>query len=374
MPNELAADRLPRILFISNTADWTGPTNSLLLLLKHLSGNFRVAVLLPGNGRFSQVLMREGFQYFSLPSLSKWSIPSMFRLIRRERFDLVYGNSNDSCSRNALIAAKTAGVRFVCHVRAMATGKAWHRLAHLSFADAVIAVSQSCADSLRRGVSIKRLNVVHNGIDLDRFPADSQMTVEAFRTELQLSEGTPVIISTGHLMVRKGQEYAIRAVDACRTRGMDLQLLLVGSHDREESYVERIKNMVADMGLAKMVRMTGFRPDVHELLSLADIYVHTAQRDPHPRAVLEAMAAGLPVVAFAVDGVVETVVHCHTGYLVPSGDIDGMTDAILKLAANPALRKRMGQAGRQRVETCFSAAGTAEKVGRIIRMQLQPSR
>ena len=81
---------------------------------------------------------------------------------------------------------------------------------------------------------------------------------------------------------------------------------------------------------------------------------------------IEAMAVGLPVVAFAVDGLLEIVVHRQTGFLVPSGDISAMTDAVIRLMQEPALRRALGQAGRRRVQNFFSATSTASKVAAVI--------
>ncbi|MGH2542000.1 MAG: glycosyltransferase, partial [Ardenticatenaceae bacterium] len=92
--------------------------------------------------------------------------------------------------------------------------------------------------------------------------------------------------------------------------------------------------------------------------------------DPHPRAVLEAMAASLPILAFDVDGVSETVIDDETGYLISHGDVHGLLDAARNLALNKAWRASMGDAGRRRVETCFSAQATAEQVAEIIGQQL----
>ena len=99
-----------RILFVSYTAKWGGPNNSLLLMLKHLRQRYNVAVLLPGRGEFSDKLSTEKIPFYSYPSLTKWTIPSVFRLIQREHFNLVYGNGRNGVSRNALIASKLANV------------------------------------------------------------------------------------------------------------------------------------------------------------------------------------------------------------------------------------------------------------------------
>jgi len=130
----------PRVLFVSYTADWTGPSNSLLLLLKYLRDDYDVAVLLPGQGSFSEALSCAAIPVFSFPSLNKWSIPSIYRLIRRESFDLVYGNSTHGSSRNALIAAKLARVPFICHVREMGWGKSWKEIGFLRFPNSVVGI------------------------------------------------------------------------------------------------------------------------------------------------------------------------------------------------------------------------------------------
>ena len=124
--------------------------------------------------------------------------------------------------------------------------------------------------------------------------------------------------------------------------------------------------MIQEMKLGHHVSLLGFRPDALQLLQGADLFLHTAVKDPHPRSVVEAMAMGLPVVAFAVDGVVETVVDNQTGYLVRTEDISGLATAILKLATDSSLRTQFGCNGRHRVEECFSAEGTARQVGNII--------
>jgi glycosyltransferase involved in cell wall biosynthesis len=356
----------PRILFVSYTAEWTGPTNSLLLLLVHLRTYYRTAVLLPGRGAFSAALTDQRIPFFSLPKLNRRSVLDVARLIRREDFDLVYANSNDSSCRVALIAAKLTGVPFICHVRSMATGKPWFRSGYLNFADAVVTVSDACAAALRGKVLKSKLQVVHNGIDLDAPDVTCAQARGYSRQELGISEERVLLINIGHLMPRKGQEFAVRATAAAAHSGVDINLLLVGSHERDRKYVDAVKGLTGALGIEDRVHLIGFRQDVPALLSLADVYIHTAVSDPHPRAVLEAMATRLPVIAFAVDGVSETVLDGQTGCLISSGDMEATAEAIRKLSSNPALRTKMGNEGRHRVESCFSASVTAEKVARTI--------
>ena len=124
----------PSLLFVSHCAEWTGPTNSLLHLLRYLDKRFDVAVLFPGHGLFSEALEGEGIAAISLPSLERRRIPDIYRLITTGGYDLVYGNNTNGGCRNALIAAKLAGVPFVCHVRGMAKRGEWRKFGFLRFA------------------------------------------------------------------------------------------------------------------------------------------------------------------------------------------------------------------------------------------------
>ena len=363
-----------RILFVSYTADRTGPTNSLLLLLRYLRNNYDVAVLLRGEGQFTESLLCEQIPFFSFPSLAKWSIPSMFHLIRHEQFDLVYGNTTHGSSRNALIAAKLARVPFICHVRAMANGRPWMRSAFLNLADAVVTVSAACSASLQgRVLRGSKIRVVHNAIDTVDFGVDADFVRSRFRQNLNVSDRELVLINVGRIQPEKGQEYAIRALDISRRYGTEVDLLLVGGV-QDADFVGRLRSLIDDLNLHERVKLTGFRQDIPALLSVADIYIHTSVEEAHPRAILEAMAIGLPVVAFAVGGVTETVVHGQTGLLVPQGDVRGLAEAILSLAETPYMRVQMGLAGRRRVETFFSAAVTAEKVACVIDSKLRTNR
>jgi glycosyltransferase involved in cell wall biosynthesis len=102
------------------------------------------------------------------------------------------------------------------------------------------------------------------------------------------------------------------------------------------------------------VVFAGHRTDVPEILQALDIFVLPSNWEGLPNAVLEAMAAGLPVVATRVGGVPEVVVEGQTGILVPPRDPNALADALLTLLRDPNLRRRMGQAGRQRVQEYFS--------------------
>jgi glycosyltransferase involved in cell wall biosynthesis len=141
----------------------------------------------------------------------------------------------------------------------------------------------------------------------------------------------------------------------------------------ESEYAQPLANQVRDLGLDARIKFLGFRDDFTSILSGSDIFLHTPQKDPHPIAVLGAMASRLPVVAFAVDGVQEQVVHGQTGFLVPFGDNSGLVSALRNCLDDPELRSRMGQKGYVRVQQLFTAEVMVQKISQIINSLLPGS-
>lgn len=363
--SQRSAGNQPRILFVSHTAETVGPTNSLYVLVKPLSDRYDVSVLLPGSGAFFETLTQTGIPVIGVPTLDKTSIPGLVQIMRRNQYDLVYGNNTSGAIRNAFIAAKVARIPFICHVRGMGRTKSWRDLFYLRYSDAVIAVSEACAGAIAQYTRPDRLHVVHNGIRPQN-GTDQADQVETLDAELGLRPDDTVVLSLAHLKPRKGQGYAVEAANVLIPDVPSLRLLLAGNLDRDAGYVEKIRTMIETAERDAHVSLLGFRSDVHRLLRRADVFVHTALADPHPRAVIEAMAAGVPVVAFAVDGVAETVVDGETGYLVPTGDTNALADAMRRLATDQSLRERLGENAKRRAEEHFSAERTTRQVAGII--------
>lgn len=360
----------PNVLFVSHTSEWTGPTHSLLLMLERLAGRIDGTVLLPGEGAFHGRLAASDIPRISFASLHKFAIPAMIGLFRRGGFDLVYGNNTSGASKNALIAAKMSGLPFIYHIRAMAGTRSWRKVGFLRFADAAVAVSEACARSYRDYLRPPLPYVVHNGVPepTTSFPRDEA------RAHLERLAGAGardvVILSVGNVDARKAPHYAVRALARVAPSLPETRLVLVGRLNREPGYTERIRRLVRELGLEDRVTLTGFREDVPRLLAGADLLLHTAVEDPHPRAVIEAMAAGLPVVAFAADGVAETVEEGVTGRLIRPGDVDALAGALHDLARDASRRQTLGERGRQRARDRFSADATARAVGDVIEQTL----
>jgi len=115
----------------------------------------------------------------------------------------------------------------------------------------------------------------------------------------------------------------------------------------------RAKNLVREYGLGSRIRFLGFRDDVAQVLSTAHVFVLASKWEGFPLTILEAMRAGLPVVASDVGGVSEAVVEGKTGYLVPREDVECMSMVLRTVVSSPGLRERLGGAGRERYEERF---------------------
>jgi len=126
-----------------------------------------------------------------------------------------------------------------------------------------------------------------------------------------------------------------------------------------------VEQQVRSAGLQDAVRLLGLRHDVPELLAAADIFLLTSFSEGIPLTIIEAMAAGLPVIATRVGGVEEMVVEGATGLLVPSGNDQALAAAIERLAGDPQTRHVYGAAGRRRAETDFDEQQMHEQYGRL---------
>jgi glycosyltransferase involved in cell wall biosynthesis len=232
------------------------------------------------------------------------------------------------------------------------------RLAYRSggrMADGFVAVSDDVADAVRATYRPPRdrLFVIPNGVDLDRYRGPAER--EAVRHELGLDAGARLIIVVAKLYAQKGHAALLDALSATSPQPQDAVLLLGEGPEREH-----LERMVRDRGLS-MVRFLGNRPDVPRLLAASDLFVLPSLWEGLPMALLEGMAAGLPVVATDVAGSRQVVRNGRDGILVPPGDAAALASAMAAVLANDEERARLGRAARDRVEQEFSAVRQAER-------------
>jgi colanic acid/amylovoran biosynthesis glycosyltransferase len=210
----------------------------------------------------------------------------------------------------------------------------------------------------------RKVRVIHCGVDPARFrprEADSHDATGVRRLEL---------LCVASFQEVKGHEYLLRAVAGLRDRGIRFRLRLIGDGPRRKL----LEGVVREHGLGEDVELLGARP-THEVAAavretdvfvLPSVLTRKGDREGIPVALMEAMAAGVPVVASRLSGIPELVRDGETGLLVEPRDVDGLTDAIARLHGDPALRARLARAGREVVQREFDLHLNAAELAALL--------
>jgi L-malate glycosyltransferase len=224
--------------------------------------------------------------------------------------------------------------------------------------DAVVGCSQDTADKSGAVGVARNISAIHNGIDI----TPPRRTREEMRAELGYKDGELVGIMPAAFHPVKGHDVLLKALGRLKERGVAIAVLIAGDGDERD----RIHALAKELGLeSDRARFLGFRKDVPDLLMAADFFVLPSRMEGLPLAVLEAMARSLPVVVTPVGGVPEVVDDEKHGFLVPVDDDGALAGAIEKLARDPALGKRLGEAGHARVRDDFSFEKMTRKYERL---------
>ncbi len=301
----------------------------------------------------------EGFRVESLPPLRSLSpgeqaraLAALVRLLRAEKPDLVHAHMPIAgfLGRAAARIAGVPRVAYTCHGFLFNQPGPWSRRA-VSLAmewlggrmtDVFLTVSEEEADDARRLGIARGATAVLNGRDPAKFHPDPAARARV-RAALGVPEDRVAVAAVSRLVRHKGHTElaaAMRDVPGA-------ELWVVGNRlptDRGEN----VAATLAEAGLGERLRLLGYREDVAAVLAAADIFALPSHFEGLPMSVIEAMLTGLPVVATDIRGPREQVVNDATGLLVPPMQVPPLARALARLAADPALRARMGKAGRER--------------------------
>jgi glycosyltransferase involved in cell wall biosynthesis len=346
----------PRVVIVITLAGVGGAQSYVASLLEALTERYEVVVAAHGRGPLSEAVEGAGARYEELRwmrrSLGPWDLAGVLELValfRRERPEVAHLNSSKAGILGRLAAA-ICGVPvriFTVHGWAFAAHRglksSLYRLADRILRPVTTAFVCPAHHEREAGIRARTCDpatsvVIPNAVDLRRFPA------------AKLGGDPPVLVSVGRLHRPKDFLTLVRAL-ALLARGSFRAVIVGDGPDRP-----LIESAIAEAGLNGAIELTGEREDVDELLAAADLFALSSWSECFPISVLEAMAAGLPVAATAVGGVSEQVVEGETGLLVPAGDTPALARALETMLADPALRRRMGTAGRRRVEQRFDLA------------------
>ena len=223
------------------------------------------------------------------------------------------------------------------------------------------------ADAIREwliadGFEPEKIVVIPNGIDVGRFHASAD--AEGPRRELGIAPDAPVVTMVSRLSPTKGVEDLLEAIAAAAVTHPTLRALIVGEGlvaqdgvvKQDRAYLDSLIARAKRLGITDRVIFTGYRSDIPALLAQSTVFVLPSLTEGLSNVVLEAMAAGLPVIATRVGGTPEIIREGQNGLLVPPSDPVALRTAITTVLDNPALAKGLGDAARRSVEDRFSMA------------------
>jgi glycosyltransferase involved in cell wall biosynthesis len=243
-------------------------------------------------------------------------------------------------------------------------------LAHV--ADALIAVSPEVRDDLvALGVApASKFAVIRLGIQLEERTATGRAAREETRRVMGIADGRFVVGWIGRMTGVKRADDVLRALKLLRTAGVDACLCMVGDGpDRD-----RVEQLAGQLGVVRHCLFPGYQEEVGQFFSAFDVFVLPSGNEGTPVTAIEALASGCPVVATRVGGVPDVVRDGEDGFLVEAGAVEDLADRLRRLAVDPALRLRLGEAGRAHVLDRYSVDRLIDDVDRLYRDLLELNR
>lgn len=342
--------RSPGVALLIETDGPGGAERTLLHLAEGLRDRgYRVVPIGPaeGSGWLSGEFRQRGFDREGVQMGAKFdprSLLDLVRIFRKRRVNIVHAHEFH------FAVYGTAAAR-LAHIPAMITlhggsyyDTLWYRRRALRIAALrsrkLVTVSSSLGAELERRLTLPpgMVEVIPNGVPVRRGDG------ARIRRELKMGERDPLLLVVGNLYPVKGHDVFIRALECLQRLHPELEwTAAIAGRGGEEA---ALRALAAQLGVEKRVHFLGFREDVPDLLAAASLLAIPSRREEHPLALLEAMFAGVPVVATRVGGIPEVVTHRSTGLLVPSGAPEAMASSIARLLAEPLLRSRIVRGAR----------------------------
>ena len=377
--------RLLRIAFCHFTADLCGGADFCLLhLVTHLPRErFLPSMILKTGDPMAERYRSAGIEVIEthlvpprraleIGKLARYFgsfVPSVICVagaVRRLRADVVHVNT--LYNLQGAFAARLAGRPLVWHIREMGADS---RLARVMLrcvallATRAVPMSQAIASTLHGCDS--RVRMIYDGIDLSRF--ESIAGVETVRAEFGLAGDGALVTTVGRIEPWKGQHILVEAVPEILKEHPNARILIVGGLAVNKPEYERgLRTRCAELGVSGRVIFTGIRSDIPRILAASNVLVlPSATPEPFGLTVVEAMAAGCPVVATAAGGPLESVVDGVTGWLVPPNDPQAMAQKIRRALDHPEEARAMGARGRQRAQAHFGVDRYAREMGDLFR-------
>ncbi|HEY6367715.1 MAG TPA: glycosyltransferase family 4 protein [Candidatus Binatia bacterium] len=345
-----------KILHIDPERNWGGGEAQVLGLLFYLAERgHRAHLLAHPDGRLFQQSQARRIRTMPLIARNDFDlrpVSRLRRLIRDERYDIVHLHTKRAHALSLWLSRGSVTPKYVVTRRMdYPEANSWYtRYLYNRKVDGVVAISRKISTLLiEAGVERERIRLIHSGID-----------PRPFEAAVNLRDVHPEGVKVGMAAVleeRKGHRFLLEAARRLKVQGCQIQYCIAG----EGSLKKSLEEIVTRLGLKDEVQFLGFVSDIPAFLSQVDILVLPSLFEGLGVSVLEAMAAGKAVIASRVGGLVELVHDTVTGLLVAPRDVEGLANAIAKLAGDRTLRREMGRKGKERLQANFTVEQMAKQ-------------
>ena len=350
-----------KILYVFAALPVGGAEQVLVTELKGLDRDLFVPLVcvISEKGPMGQMIEQMGIPVIPLHRLKKTQfdygiIREIKEIILREKIVLVHTHLYDGGKYGRIAArmAKVPGIVHTAHNIYVKRRTKYHLINRIlsSFTDRIIAVSEAVKESLVRYDRIKRkkIQVIYNGIDLSKF--DGPSTQYEVRAELGIQPDEYVIGVIARLEEQKGHRYLLEALSNIPEHLASLKILIVGDGQLRSALEAETKKK----GLSSNVFFLGTRKPIAPILRALDLFLLPSLWEGFSMAILEAMAAGIPVVATRVGGAGEVITSGQDGLLIPPGDAQSLAEVIKDALRHRTKYLEMARIGRERVRQNFS--------------------
>ena len=355
------SNKADKVLYLITDLKYGGAQTVLYSLVSNINQERykpSVACLFGGDFPVGDELRKTGIEVIDLRMTNFWRIDALWRLyqlLHREKYSILH-TSLFHASLVGRIVGWAAKVPVIITWRQnISLGGRWRDFIYKMTSridDKVIVVSNSTLESEIRttGLAVEKVEVIYNSIDIDRYSRKKPANRNKVKMDFGLGGEEIIVGFIGRFHAQKGIDVLLKAFEKIEKSKMNVRLMLVG----DGTLRKKIWKQSQTLGNDNRVLFTGIRKDIPLILSSLDIFVLPSRWEGLPLVLLEAMAAGLPIVATAVGGIPEVVVDGETGFLVPPEDPEALASAITRLIEDSVLRKKFGKAGYKRVKQHFN--------------------
>jgi glycosyltransferase involved in cell wall biosynthesis len=235
--------------------------------------------------------------------------------------------------------------------REIEAGMRWLQRYALEHGVIPVAVAEEVAVSLERLYGMRGCRVISNGIPTDRY-GRPQTPRKEWRAKEGFEDDDVLFVCVARFAPQKNHALLVRAFAQGPASNPNAHLVLVGEGDLRERLEEQVKNL----GLARQAHFLGLRTDIPEVLGAMDVFVLSSDYEGNPLSVMEAMAAGLPIVSTAAGGVPDLFEYGKEGFLVQPGDVQGLSNSMTSLLGNREARQSLGMAAARRARKNYDVS------------------